>query len=107
MLKYLVIVLLFLASLVYAGYYLYMFDKRNGGVKSVTVPKQPARAVANSAEQTEIPTLPPYLTEDFWKTVTPQELEIQLKNIANVNEVKPNDKKSMLHLLVEHGSYPE
>ncbi|MCZ0932739.1 MAG: ankyrin repeat domain-containing protein [Oligoflexia bacterium] len=105
--KYLTIVLLFLASLVYAGYYLYRFDKKNSGVKSAMALEQPAKTIESDAQQAETPILPPHLTEDFWKTTTPQELEQELKTISSVNEVRPDDKKSMLHLLVEHGSYPE
>ena len=105
--KSLMIILLFLAGLAYAGYYLYMFDKKNGPttIKKNPVPQTPTDvAMADQSEKTLIPV---YLKKDFWQSVTPQELENQLKTISNVNEVRPDNKRSMLHLLVKHGNYPE
>ena len=106
-LKYVIILLLFLGALVYAGYYLYRLNK-NGSIKPANLTEQPANVTANNSEKSdEILALPPYLTENFWKTATPQELENQLKTITNVNEVRPDNKKSMLHLLAQHGKYPK
>ena len=101
--KYLIAGLLFLGGLVYAGYYLYMYDKK---IANVEYPNTPTPDI-NNLEKKESPKIPVHLTEEFWKTATPQELENQLKNITNVNEQRSSDKKSMLHLLVQHGNYPE
>ena len=51
--------------------------------------------------------IPEYLTKDFWKRVTPDQLKEKLKNVENLNEVRPDDKMSMLHLLAKYGNYPE
>ena len=100
--KYLIVTLSVFVALVYGGYHLYMFDKQPTSVEPATDLKA-AKTNLNKAETS----LPPYLTNSFWEKATPQELEIQLKGIVNVNEVRPNDKKSMLHLLAIHGVYPE
>ena len=104
--KILLAIILSLSCIIYAGYYLYRYDKRPTQADSIATLEQPNQKSAVS-KSSPPPPLPPYLTDIFWKTVTPQELEIQIKSIANVNEVRPRDKKSMLHLLTIHGSYPE
>ena len=93
--KYLIVFVLLILSLAYAGYYLYMFDKHtDASIKLVQRVK--------TSEQ-----IPEYLTEEFWQAVTPEQLKEELKNIKNVNEVRSDDKRSMLHFLVANGQYPE
>ena len=96
--KYLIISILFVLSLGYAGYYLYMFDKKMGVVNDI-------RSKNDIANKTQM--LPKHLTEAFWINMDTEQLKEKLKNIENVNEVRPDNKKSMLHLLVEHGRHPE
>ena len=48
-----------------------------------------------------------HLTQEFWENVTLGELKEKLQSMKNVNEVRPSDKKSMLHLLAIYGKYPE
>ena len=96
--KYLIISILFVLSLGYAGYYLYMFDKKVGVVNDI-------RSKNDIANKTQM--LPKHLTEAFWINMDTEQLKEKLKNIENVNKVRPDNKKSMLHLLVEHGRHPE
>lgn len=51
--------------------------------------------------------IPEHLTKKFWENVTPDVLREKLKTITNVNEVRPDTKQNMLHLLVLYGKYPE
>ena len=81
---------LVLLTLVYAGYYAYMFDKKD--------------TVHTTGKKSSEPY---YLTKDFWINITPENFDNKLSAVTNVNTVRPNDNKSMLHLLVEYGSYPE
>lgn len=101
--KYLIIILLFLAGLGYTGFYLYKYDKIIDQSKTSAIDQLETTPINPEAQNN----IPIYLTEDFWKLVTPQELEEQLKTIPNVNEVRPDDKRSMLHILAEYGKYPE
>ena len=97
-----------------------MFDKR------VDVPKQVAQSVEtpeqidkrvdvpdsienkdSTSDSAKITQMPEHLTEEFWWVVTPDRLKEKLKNIKNVNEVRPDNERSMLHLLVKYGQYPE
>ncbi|MCZ0932740.1 MAG: hypothetical protein OXJ52_06290 [Oligoflexia bacterium] len=71
------ITLLLLAGLVYAAYYLYRFDKKNGLAKTSAISK-PSTDIT-TADQPEKTQIPIYLTEEFWRLATPQELENQLK----------------------------
>ena len=78
--KYLLFFILF--SILFAlsfGYYLYWYDKRDVDI----------------------------LSQNFWENVTPDQLKKKLKGIKNVNKVRPNDKRSMLHQLVLFGRYPK
>ena len=102
--KFILVIFLFLALLGYAGFYLYNYNKKNGLANTNSENQIPPPINVNQEEKNQIPI---YLTEDFWKVVTPQELENQLKTIADVNEVRLDNKQSMLHLLVKHGNYPE
>ena len=93
---------LLLASLIFSAYYLYRLDKTNIQDKTSSTSSQ-----TETIDQSEQPEIPIYLTEGFWQTVTPQKLENQLKNITDINKVRPDNKKSMLHLLAEYGNNPE
>ena len=95
--KYVILTILFVFSLVYAGYYLYNVDK-----KEVSLSKD----IVTERVENQI-TVPEYLTEEFWKNITPGQLEQKLKTIKNVNEVRPDNKESMLHMLIQYGQYPE
>lgn len=77
------------AGLVYAGYYLYMYDKKEGATRS---------------QEFKIPL---HLTDKFWGTVTLEQLKEKLKSIKNVNELRPDNKRNMLHQLVLYGKQPE
>ncbi len=77
----------------YASYYLYIFDKTKGGINEVTTESRIK--------------IQEHLTEEFWKNITPEQLKDKLKDIVDVNEVNSKYKKSMLHLLVFHGQFPE
>lgn len=48
-----------------------------------------------------------HLTPRYWKTVTPEQLKVKLKNIKNVNKTRSDNKQNMLHLLAIYGQYPE
>ena len=101
--KFILVIFLFLALLGYAGFYLYNYNKKNG-----LAPTNPENQIppitVNQKEEKQIPI---YLTVAFWKSVTDQELENQLKTITDVNEIRLDNKRSMLHLLVRHGNHPE
>ena len=105
--KYLIISILFVLSLGYAGYYLYRFDKRTGASDWTQKPVKEEALETAVNESVEPAHIPEYLTKEFWKTMTPERLKEKLKSIENVNEVRSDNKKSMLHLLVEHGRHPE
>jgi len=89
--KYLIIFVLFLSSLTGVGYYLYTYDK-----KGVVTPE---KKIENK--------IPEHLTAHFWKNITPEILKQKLKTVSNFNEKRPDNEKSMLHLLVTFGQYPE
>ena len=102
--KYLIILLVFILSLAGAGYYLYTYDKKPEQVSNVSdkMPVPISDTYDKKQEQ-----IPEHLTEDFWKSATPESLKEKLKTISNINEVRLDNKKSMLHLAVEHSQYPE
>ena len=102
-----IIIVLFLTSMLSSCYYLYKHDKKSE--KSLDQAKLVLKPQTDSkiAVQNEKNPIPFYLSEDFWKSVTPQKLKKQLKNIKDVNELRPDNKKSMLHLLVQYGLYPK
>lgn len=90
--KYLIIAILFILSLGYAGYYLYMFDKReNITQKFESLNKE----------------VPEYLTEKFWQNVTPKQLKEKLINITDINKIRVDTLENMFVLLIRHGQYPE
>ena len=62
----------------------------------------------HQAEQIEaLYQIPEYLTENFWKSVNPDQLKEKLQTIKNINEVRLDNGRSMLHLLAIYGKYPE
>ena len=87
--KYLLIVILFILSLGYAGYYMYMFDKRD----------RTNEPVGTGVQE--------HLTKKFWRNVTPEQLKEKLKNIKDINEIRPDTQETMFALLIKHGQYPE
>ena len=89
--KYLILGIFLIFSLVYSGYYLYNFDKKK----------------ANLPRSKDSIIIPEHLTEEFWKSITPEQLKEKLKTIENINEVRSDNKQSMLHLLVLYGNHPE
>ena len=120
--KYLIIAILFILSLGYIGYYLYMFDKRDGIDKSISVQVTsdtskgdgidksiPAQVVSDTSKRDKGKNRksPKHLSRKFWKNVTPEQLKEKLKNIEDINEVHLKKKRSMLHLLMKFGQYPE
>jgi len=100
--KYLIRGLFFLGATGGGMYYLYMYDKPklNQEVKSPA----DSQIQENQAKNT---TFPIYLTPGFWEIITTQELESLLKQINDVNEVRSDNKQSMLHLLVQYGKNPD
>ena len=94
--KYFLIALLFLLSLGYSGYYLYMYDKKKDKTENIER-KNFVHQTINTVQT------PDYLDKTFWKTVTFEELKKRIKNIKNINEVHPTSKMNMLQLLVIHG----
>ena len=94
--KYFLIALLFLLSLGYSGYYLYMYDKKKDKTEKIER-KDSVRQNINTVQ------IPDYLDKTFWKTVTFEELKEKLKNIKNINEIHPTNKMNMLQLLVIYG----
>ena len=94
--KYFIIAVLFVISLVYSGYYVYMYDKKVDKKEEKTAFKTPVPVK-----------IPEHLTKKFWDNVTPEQLKEKLKNIKDVNEVRPDKKMNMLHLLSLHSQYFE
>ena len=88
----------FTFSLIYAGYYVYNYDKRGE--------KKPQNS-QNIEQVKKFSQIPEHLTPGFWRYVSSEQLKEKLKKIDNVNEVRPDSKQSMLHLLVLHGKSPE
>ena len=43
----------------------------------------------------------------FWKNITPEELEKQLKNIKDINQITKYKNRNRLHLAILYGQYPE
>lgn len=108
--KYLLIAVLFILSAGYAGYYLYMYDKKNGVDPNAVVQVSPISSGEDENQKFEAsvqPDMPDYLTQEFWKDITPEQLKEKLKNIEDVNKVRPDNGQNMLHLLVLYGQYPE
>lgn len=101
--KYLILFALVALSLSYAGYYLYMFDKK----EKVHRENEDSKRDSGDNIAGEAQEIPEHLTQGFWENVTPEQLTEKLKHIENINEVRPDDNQSMLHLLVLHGQYPE
>ena len=88
----------------YSGLFLYHYWQKDGKTEQ----KIKENIEKDTQKQTETKSqIPEHLTKDFWERVTPDQLKEKLKNIENPNEVRPDDKKSMLHLLALHGKYPE
>ena len=103
-LKYLILTaaLIFL-SLSYAGYYLYMWDK-----KPVDEKLADKKAVKNIPPKNNITkNIPEHLTRRFWENISPELLKEKLKNIKNINQIREDNKQNMLHLLVRYGKDPE
>ena len=105
--KYLIVFIIFILALFFSGYYFYMFDKKNPSVELKT-----ADPLANNNNKKEEKIknreqMPEYLTDDFWKNTTPEQLKEKLKNIKSVNGFRLRDERTMLHLLVLYGKYPE
>ena len=94
--KYLIVAILFIISLVYSGYYLYKYDKK--------LDKREGKVAVETSSSMKTPE---YLTKKFWHNVTPEQLKEKLKKIEDVNEVRTDNKRNMLHLLVWHGQHPE
>ena len=89
--KYFLILSLFLGTLVYSFYWLYMYDKRD-------------KNKISSQQEQQHKTLPDdYLSKKFFKNVTMEGLKERLKSIENINKVHPVVKRNMLHFLVKHG----
>ena len=84
-LMYFLVFILFVIGGFYSGLFLYRYQKQ-------------------TETQSQIPE---HLTEEFWKNVTPDQLKKKLQTIANINEIRPDNGKNMLHLLVLNGKHPE
>ncbi len=111
--KYLVVFVLFALSLAYAGYYLYMFDKKRAPVETLAPEMREESGALATAEKKgpvevsfkkkeEIR----HLLKNFWQEITPEQLKKELKSIQNINEARP-DGQTMLHLLARYGQHPE
>ena len=115
--KYFLIVILFIFSFGYAGYYIYTYDKKESVSESFentnTVSlnniktKEKTRVRSSDSNNINVIQIPEHLTPEFWQDITPELFKKKLKNIQKVNEVRPDTKQSMLHLLVHYGKYPE
>ena len=81
-----------------------VFDKKSGQKLSSSKTDQ---AIQKTHPVIKKENIPEHLTGRFWKDVTLYQLNEKLKDIGNVNEVRRDNKQSMLHLLVLHGRYPE
>ena len=92
-LKNLLLFCLFALAGFYTGLFVYHYRQKA---------ETPAQIVTQSVKQ-----IPKYLTEKFWKSVTPDQLKEKLKSIKDINEVRQDNKRSMLHLLAIYGKYPE
>ena len=88
----------FTFSLIYAGYYVYNYDKRG---------EKKSQDSQNIEKVKKFSKIPEHLTPGFWRYVSSEQLKEKLKKIGHVNEVRPDSKQSMLHLLVLHGKSPE
>ena len=97
--KYLILVGLFILSLGYAGYYLYIYDKKDV--------KQESIIITNKNNRVNQKRIPEHLTKNFWLNVTPDQLREKLNNIKDINEVRQDNKRNMLHELALFGKYPE
>ena len=78
--KYFILLILFVLSICYAGYYLYMFDKKNVAVKSENgvdflKSNNSKKELINNKQLSE------HFTERFWKNATPEQLKEKLENI--------------------------
>ena len=87
------LVVLFAFSGFYFGLFLYHYRQKDAKTKTES---QEIRKQISA-----------HLTEEFWKNVTFSQLKEKLQSIKNVNKVRPNDGKNMLHLLVMQGNHPE
>ena len=89
-----------------------MYDKKGdvsdiSDTETINAPDKPFKKPEAIADIPNTVQVPNYLTSKFWKTVTYEQLKEKLKNIADVNEVHPENKQNMLHLLVKHGKDPK
>ena len=98
--KYSLVFILFAISGFYTGLFLYHYRQKD--VKTETKVTDKIRTKGLPINQ-----IPEHLTKEFWTRITPEQLEKKLQNIENINEVRSDNKKSMLHFLAIHGKYPE
>jgi len=89
--KILFSLLVFLGLLASINWHLYQkYDKKNSKIASN---KSYAKKLS-------------YVSELFWKNVTPEQLEETLKNMENVNQ-NDNNNRNILHFLILSGKKPE
>ena len=101
--KYLIIAILFILSLGYASYYLYMFDKKNDLSEIVSIEEKDTTQNVEPLDKD----IPEYLTEEFWETVTLEQLKEKLTNIKDINKARSDTQETMFVLLIKHGRHPE
>lgn len=102
--KYFSVFILFAIGGFYSGLFLYHYRQKDGKTEQ----KITENIEKDTQKQTEIQSqIPEHLTEEFWKNITPDQLKKKLQTIVNINEIRPDNGKNMLHLLAIHGKYPE
>ena len=74
------------------------------GEETVTVSDK-KKSLRNA--ELETPKGSEFLTENFWRNVTPKGLKEKLKSVKNINKIKTKDNQNMLCFLVRYGKYPE
>ena len=100
--KYLIVAVLFILSLGYAGYYLYMLDKTDDQQA-----EPDPTAIDSVPDIVSLDAIPDYLTQEFWQSVTPKQLTETLKRVKNINLIRPDSQETMLTLWAQHGQHPK